>query len=111
MISVLEIAAMSRSEYIGYMMRKVYCMTATIPDFKVGDTVISNEAYNFVNSPPSGISGTIAALDQNANGEYFAQVEWENGLTKWYFRAELKKTDHCSGCRCNPCDCDWGTDE
>ena len=111
MISVLEIAAMSRSEYIGYMMRKVYCMTATIPDFKVGDTVISNEAYNFANSPPSGISGTIAALDQNADGEYFAQVEWENGLTKWYFRAELKKMDHCSGCRCNPCDCDWGTDE
>ena len=111
MIPIEEIAAMSESEYIGYIFRKTKARNMSVPDFQVGNRVVSSEMYYFESSPPEKIIGQIVELSINADKEYFAKVKWKTGEEKWYFRAELKRINHCIGCGCNPCDCNWGTDE
>ena len=67
MIPIEEIAAMSESEYIGYIFRKTKAKNMSVPDFQVGNRVVSSEMYYFDSSPPEKIIGRIVELSVNAD--------------------------------------------
>ena len=79
MIPIEEIAVMSESEYIDYMFRKAKAKNMPLPDFQVGNRVVSSEIYYFDSSPPQKIIGQIVELSVNADKEYFAKVKWKTG--------------------------------
>ena len=67
MIPIQEIAAMSESEYISYMFRKAKAKNMPLPNFQVGNRVVSSEMYYFDSSPPEKIIGQIIELSVNAD--------------------------------------------
>ncbi len=58
----------------------------------------------------------LAEMAFDLDLDHFLEVEEkiEDTLNKNEFVSLLKQeqtADFCSGCQCDPCDCDWGTNE